>query len=67
MKRGVKIFRTDPTMTNIRELIEAVIARMYQYGEVVPEVENFATHESTTATVVADWNVFLDVRKHEKP
>lgn len=41
MKQGVRIFRTDPTMTNVRELVEAVVARMYQYGDVVPDMENF--------------------------
>lgn len=38
MKQGVRVFRADPTMTQVRELLEGVIAQMYQYGEVVPEI-----------------------------
>jgi len=38
MKQGVRVFRADPTMTHVRELLEGVIAQMYQYGEVVPEI-----------------------------
>jgi hypothetical protein len=38
MKQGIRVFRADPTMTHVRELLEGVIAQMYQYGEVVPEI-----------------------------
>lgn len=38
MKQGVRVFRADPSMTQVRELLEGVIAQMYQYGEVVPEI-----------------------------
>ncbi len=38
MKRGIRVFRADPAMTNVRELLEGVVAQMYQYGEVVPEI-----------------------------
>lgn len=38
MKQGVRVFRADPAMTQVRELIEGVVARLYQYGEVVPEI-----------------------------
>lgn len=38
MKRGIRIFRADPSMTNVRELLEGVISQMYQYGDVVPEI-----------------------------
>lgn len=41
MKQGIRIFRADPKMTNVRELLEAVIARMYENGEVVPQIEDF--------------------------
>lgn len=41
MKQGIRIFRADPTMTNVRELLEGVIAKMYENGEVIPEVEDF--------------------------
>jgi hypothetical protein len=40
-KQGVRILRADPAMTNVRELVEAVVNKMYQYGEVVPEIINF--------------------------
>lgn len=40
-KQGVRIFRADPAMTNVQELVEAVVAKMYQYGEVVPEIVDF--------------------------
>lgn len=40
-KRGVRIFRADPAMTNVRELVEAVVNRLYLYGDVVPEIVNF--------------------------
>lgn len=40
-KHGVRIFRADPAMTNVQELVEAVVSKMYQYGEVVPEIVNF--------------------------
>jgi hypothetical protein len=35
------VFRADPAMTHVRELLEGVIAQMYQYGEVVPEIVDF--------------------------
>lgn len=38
MKQGVRVFRADPSMTNVRELLEGVVAKMYQYGEVEPEI-----------------------------
>ncbi len=38
MKRGVRVFRADPAMTNVRELLEAVITKMYEFGDVEPEV-----------------------------
>jgi hypothetical protein len=38
MKQGVRVFRADPAMTNMRELLEGVVAKMYQYGEVEPEI-----------------------------
>lgn len=41
MKQGIRIFRADPSMTNVRELVEGVIARMYENGEVIPEVVDF--------------------------
>ena len=41
MKQGIRIFRADPKMTNVRELLEGVIARMYENGEVVPQIEDF--------------------------
>jgi hypothetical protein len=41
MKQGIKIFRADPTMTNVRELLEGVISRMYENGEVVPVIKDF--------------------------
>lgn len=41
VKRGVRIFRADPTMTNVRELLEGVVAQMYRYGDVVPEIVDF--------------------------
>lgn len=40
-KRGVRIFRADPAMTNVRELLEGVVAQMYRYGDVVPEIVDF--------------------------
>ncbi len=36
MPRGIKVFR--PEMTNVPELVSAVIATMSKYGQVVPEV-----------------------------
>jgi hypothetical protein len=41
MRHGVRVFRADPSMTNVRELIEEVVSAMYQFGEVVPEIVNF--------------------------
>jgi hypothetical protein len=38
MKQGVRVFRADPAMTNVRQLLEGVVAKMFQYGEVVPEI-----------------------------
>lgn len=40
-KQGIRVFRADPTMTNVRELVEAVVAKMYEHGEVVPEIVDF--------------------------
>jgi hypothetical protein len=41
MKQGVRVFRADPAMTNVRQLLEGVVAGLYQYGEVVPEIADF--------------------------
>lgn len=41
MKQGVRIYRADPAMTNVQELVEAVVAKMYQYGDVVPNIVDF--------------------------
>lgn len=38
MKQGVRVFRADPAMTNIRELLEGIVSQMYQHGEVIPEI-----------------------------
>lgn len=38
MKQGVRVFRADPAMTNVRQLLEGVVSKMYEYGEVVPEI-----------------------------
>lgn len=38
MKQGVRIWRADPKMSNVAELVEAVVLRMYERGEVVPEI-----------------------------
>jgi hypothetical protein len=38
MKQGVRVFRADPAMTNVRELLEGVVSKMYEFGEVVPEI-----------------------------
>jgi hypothetical protein len=40
MRQGVRIWRADPKMSNVAELIEAVVSRMYERGEVVPEIIN---------------------------
>jgi hypothetical protein len=37
MKHGVRIFRADPAMTNVSELLEAAVTSMCKYGDVVPE------------------------------
>jgi hypothetical protein len=41
LKTGIRVFRTDPTMTNVQPLVEAVIVRMYEHGDVEPEVIDF--------------------------
>jgi hypothetical protein len=41
MKQGVRVFRADPAMTNVRQLLEGVVSKMYEYGEVVPEITDF--------------------------
>jgi hypothetical protein len=38
VKQGLRIFRADPAMTNVRELLEGVVAKMYECGEVGPEI-----------------------------
>jgi hypothetical protein len=40
-KSGVRVFRADPAMTNVRELIEAAVTKMYERGKVVPEIIDF--------------------------
>ncbi|HET6882643.1 MAG TPA: hypothetical protein VFI31_20920 [Pirellulales bacterium] len=37
----VRVFRADPAMTNVRELIEAAVTKMYEHGEVIPEIIDF--------------------------
>jgi hypothetical protein len=37
-KSGVRVFRADPPMTNARELVEAAVTKLYDYGEVDPEI-----------------------------
>jgi hypothetical protein len=41
MKQGVRVFRADPAMTNVRQLLEGVVSKMYEYGDVVPEIIDF--------------------------
>ena len=40
-KSPVRVFRADPAMTNVRQLIEAAVTKMYDHGEVVPEIIDF--------------------------
>ena len=41
MKQGVRIFRADPQMTNVAELLEAVVKEMSKYGHLELETEIF--------------------------
>ncbi|HVX59010.1 MAG TPA: hypothetical protein VHC19_00365 [Pirellulales bacterium] len=41
LKQGVRVFRADPSMTHVRELLEGVVAKLHEYGEVAPEIVDF--------------------------
>jgi hypothetical protein len=37
-KKGVRVWRVDPKMTHVAELVEAAIAKLYELGDVQPEI-----------------------------